>query len=702
MSGNLILPALAFWPMAGGIITYIIGRKSVKGRDAFLYFTAAAEMVIAAAALFQRYSCGSDLTFIWNGFCAAPGTGEMGIVSGIALEFDGFRAIFVILSAFMWLMAVLFSKDYMKNRKNVNRFDLFILFTMGPAMGVFLSADLYTTFVFFEIMSLSSYVWVINDETPEAMHAGSSYLFYGVLGGLVMLMGIMLLNSRTGTLVLSNLATGIAQLDAGSMPGVYLACTLILFGFGAKAGFFPIHTWLPKTYMASPAPASALLSGILSKAGIFGAVAVTCNIMRGDARWGMMITVIGIITMATGAVLAIFSANLKRILACSSMSQIGFITVGIGIMGLLGAEGTVSGCGTLLHMLNHSLIKLVLFLVAGAVFLHTGSYDLNKVRGFGRKKPVLMVCFLAAAFAVAGIPMFSGYISKTLLHEGILEYYAVSGESAGMIKAVEWMFLACGGLTAAYMTKLFAAIFVEKNTDAEVQSEYDRIGRCMSLTGWISILIPTVVILALGFLPHLLMDRIAGAGLGFMNLSSGIDIAYFSAENLKGAVISIAIGAAVYFLIVRPLTMKKDKTGAKYYVKLWPEWMNLEKVIYRPLLLKILPAVGGFFSRLADSFVDAFVVLLRKTTHRQRATQHNQLHEDMLGKALGQTMDVCDSVSCRLKGKKENGSSHIPEMVEWEERTVRTNRIVVGSLAFALMLASLGLVAVLVYLLIIS
>ena len=132
--------------------------------------------------------------------------------------------------------------------------------------------------------------------------------------------------------------------------------------------------------------------------------------------------------MFGGALLAVFSVDLKRTLACSSMSQIGFILVGVGMQGLLGEENLPAVHGTLLHMVNHSLIKLVLFMAAGVVFMNVHALDLNEIRGFGRKKPLLKSVFLAGALAIGGIPLFSGYISKTLLHESILEYGCFCGK----------------------------------------------------------------------------------------------------------------------------------------------------------------------------------------------------------------------------------------------------------------------------------
>ena len=208
-------------------------------------------------------------------------------------------------------------------------------------------------------------------------------------------------------------------------------------------------------------------------AGVLGMLILTLHLMRGVTSFANLIFWLGTITMFLGAFLAIFSTNLKRTLACSSMSQIGFILVGVGMLVLLGEENTLAVRGTFLHMVNHSLFKLILFLVAAVVYQNTHKLDLNEIRGFGRKKPALCFCYLMGALGIGGIPGWSGYVSKTLLHEGIVEYiHAVEGGhfqealfTAGQMKTIEWIFLISGGLTVAYMCKLFVAVFQKRNLE---------------------------------------------------------------------------------------------------------------------------------------------------------------------------------------------------------------------------------------------
>lgn len=530
---------------------------------------------------------------------------------GLHLTVDGFRHIYVIIIAFMWMMTMMLTRDYMgfsgafhaeeeehtagEDRTSGNaethhgphphtqRYFFFTLLTLSATMGVFLSADLFTALAFFEVMSFASFPWVIQEETEAAIRAANTYLAVAVLGGLAALMGLFLLQHELGTLQIDLLYERALVSERKGL--LYTAGACILFGFGAKAGMFPVHIWLPKAHPVAPAPASALLSGVLTKSGIFGVIVLSCQLFRDDPVWGMLILSLGVVTMFLGALLALFSNNLKKTLACSSMSQIGFILTGIGTMGLLGRENALAGSGVLLHMVNHSLFKLVLFMCAGVVFMNTEALELNRIRGFGRKKPLLHVCFLLGAAGIGGIPGLSGYISKTLLHEGIVE---AAVEYGFLLHVTEWVFLLSGGLTLAYMTKLYVCLFIEKGA-------YEERKRYMGPLSSIALLGSAIMIPVFGLFSHDVMDRIAAFGSGFSaseKLSHAVS--YFSLENLKGAVISAAVGAIVYFGIVRRWMYRDGK-----YVERWPAYVDLEDRVYRPVLLQLLP---GVFGRIAALF----------------------------------------------------------------------------------------------------
>ena len=576
MTGTILLPMLVLLPMAGALMTYLTGRMNKTVRNWVAFLVTAAEAVLMVRMLL-RVCAGINL------FCELPE-----LLGGIRFETDGFRGVYAGVAGLMWMMTSLFSAEYLHHYRNRNRYWFFTLMTFGATVGVFLAADLMTAFIFFEIMSFTSYVMVVHDENPAAMRAGQTYLAVAVLGGMVMLMGLFLLYGLTGTLRISQLRAACAAVPAERRTELYLAGSLILFGYGAKAGMFPLHIWLPKAHPAAPAPASALLSGILTKAGIFGVLVLSAQVFLYDAGWGTALLILGEMTMLLGAVLAVFSVNLKKTLACSSVSQIGFILTGIGMQCLSGAENGMAVWGTELHMINHSMFKLVLFMSAGAVYMNTHKLNLNDIRGFGRGKPVLMGVFLTGCLGIAGVPLFSGYISKTLLHESIVEYTEVlaeAGRSVLWMKGAEWIFLVSGGLTAAYMTKLFVALFVEKNADPAVQAKYDAQKRkYMNGFSAAALLIPAALLPVMGSAPSETMARIAALGQEFMHLEEKMHaIHWFSGTNLKGAGISLAIGAAVYFGVIRPLLMKKRGDGIREYTDRWPSRLDLEEAVYRPL-----------------------------------------------------------------------------------------------------------------------
>ena len=190
----------------------------------------------------------------------------------LCLEFSGFRLIYFMIALLMWSVSLLFSKEYYAHYENKARYYGFMILTLLATLGVFLSADMMTAFVFFEVMSVSSYVWVAQEETAEALGAGITYLAVAIIGGMVMLMGLFLLYDAAGTLRIDMLRDAVAAVWNEKSGQFYAAGFCMLFGFGAKAGMFPLHFWLPKAHPAAPAPASALLSGILTKCGIFGII----------------------------------------------------------------------------------------------------------------------------------------------------------------------------------------------------------------------------------------------------------------------------------------------------------------------------------------------------------------------------------------------------------------------------------------------
>lgn len=693
MEGNIILFILVLFPMIGALTVYWAGCSKSKRRSEFQKWMAIAVGVIEFILMCYAAFLPGKQELMINEICGR----------GIHLGMDGFRGLYGMVAAFMWMITLCFSKEYLAHEKNTGRYYLFQLLTLGATVGVFLSEDLFTTFIFFEVMSFTSYVWVAQEETSSALKAAETYLAVAVIGGMVLLMGLFLLDWQLGTLEMSELLAAASACENKEL--LYIAGGCTLFGFGAKAGAFPLHIWLPKAHPVAPAPASALLSGILTKSGIFGILVVSCNIFLYDVRWGILLLVLGIFTMFGGALLAIFSVDLKRTLACSSMSQIGFVLLGIGMQCILGEENALAVRGTLLHMVNHSLIKLVLFLAAGVVVMNIHELNLNDIRGFGRKKPLLNCIFLTGALGISGIPLWNGYVSKTLLHESIVEGIAKfsglsDGFMTGFLKLTEWIFLISGGMTLAYMTKLYIAVFVEKNKDAVKQKKFDEGREYMKPLSSIVLTLSAVLLPMMGLFPNFVMDGIADWGQGFMHMDGKMHaVSYFNLENLKGAAISIGIGILLYFGIRRFLMTEKN--GAGEYKDCWPKWMDLEELFYRPVLLKILPFVCGVVCRILDSLVDGCILLLRRTVYKDRKIPHELAEGSEFTHILGSILDWFRAAKRKIlhQPAPDHEVSYEHKLAVRREKIAETNTIIQRSLSFGLLLFYVGLVFTLVYLL---
>lgn len=674
MDTFILLPILL--PMAAGVLSALAGARRPKLREGLVVGTG-----IAVFALTVFLALEEEISLYLPGICGL----------GLSFQTGSFQGLYGVIAAFMWMMTGLFSPEYFAHhRENRSRYGLFDLLTLGATLGVLYSGDLLTTFLFFEIMSITSCVLVAHEQTDEAMKAAYTYLAVAVIGGMTTLMGLFLLYNQLGTLSFAEIATA---RQAGDVS-LTVAAWLIVVGFAAKAGLYPLHIWMPKAYPVAPAPASALLSSILSKSGVFGLIIVCGRIMPGDIFFGRILMGLACVTMFLGALLALFSTDLKRTLACSSMSQIGFITVGLSTMVLLGEHGALAAYGSVMHMVSHSVIKLVLFMCAGVVYMNAHSLDLNEVRGFGRKKPVLHTAFLLGAVSIACIPPFgSGYNSKSLLHEGLLELMA-HGEALELpLKQIEWLFLLSGGLTVAYMLKLYICLFWEKNP--ERQAQFDAMGSGMNFASSAAVLLSAAVLPFLGALPGLLLSPIGENSAAFFGQHPIAEsIHYFSMENLKGAAVSITIGLAVYFGIVRTLMVKNGK-----YVDLWPKKLDLEDGLYRPVLRAVLAVTGVLFGFLA-CLPERIVLMLRRTVFAAARSSHEipvgNAFTYYFGCILNGAAWLLNKTICRRKPLRRDFEYVLD--ASWKELRTTTSFFAV-SVSYGLLLAAAGLIITVLYLL---
>ncbi|MCL2496984.1 MAG: complex I subunit 5 family protein [Symbiobacteriaceae bacterium] len=535
----------------------------------------------------------------------------------LSFSLNGFSSLYGVLTCCAWLVSTLFAREYLAKSTHRTRYTLSSLATLVTVLGVFGADNLATTFLFFELMAFTSYALVAHEESPEALRGAQTYLAIAIAGGMSILIGMMLLYQRFATLnynLLYEYSQALA--DKGEL---YLPAALLLLGFGAKAGLWPLHIWLPKAHPVAPAPASALLSGVLTKTGIVGVIVASTTLLASDIPWSVALMAVASITMLWGAVAALFSRDMKRTLACSSVSQIGFITSGIASLALLGYHDGIAARGVLLHMVNHTLIKLVLFTLAGVVYLQTHDLSYRSIRGFAKGKPLFTLLFLLAAGALAGIPLFSGYISKTLLHEALVEgiYYAPSGALAAFLQIVEIIFLSSGGITFAYMALLGETLLtgnasskgkMPRTTPRTRRSPGQRrpppavegVREALSPGYRVLWLLLAVALLfpLLGIFP-ILAERVVDPAFTFLR-SHEVDhpIPYYAWINLRGALISLTIGGGI-FLVMRH-ERAAGTLGAKLYELFQQGSYDLEDKGYRPLLQGILGHLIAAMQRLAS------------------------------------------------------------------------------------------------------
>lgn len=693
----IIAPVAAV--MFSAVIAYIIGRKNEKARDVFSIVVTFLTAVYYGVMLF----CGieAEISPDWMAQNLYP--------AGYALSLGGFHTLYAFITSVMWFVTTAFSTPYFKTYEERNRYYFFSLLTFGSTLGVFLSESMFTLFIFFEMMSFASYVMVVHDRKPETLKAASTYLAVSVTGGMVMLMGLFMFE---GAFVFEMPIS-----ESAFTPYLLVASLLMLFGFGAKAGAFPVHVWLPKAHPASPAPASALLSGVLTKVGVYGVLMTTIYpyAYGSDAlrlSFGIVLLAVGVITMLLGGVLALLSVNLKRTLACSSMSQIGFIFVGIAMWVLIGDLNVLAGGGTVLHMVNHSLIKLVLFVCAGIIYMNLHKLNLNEIRGWGRGKPLITILFLLGALNICGIPPFGGYISKTLLHESIVEYAELlSGTPHVLVKICEYLFLLTGGLTVAYMTKLFVCIFVMKPSKEVSEHHVVKIPWYTS----IPLTICALILPAIGIFNGLSVKIVEMASDAEYALPLR-ELHFFSLENLTGAAISISIGALIYLFVVRRLLTKNGS-----YVDTSDSRFDIDERIYKPLMYKILPgffggicrviselpvyiakAVMRLFSLLAHAIADipdALLLLLRKTFYREVPVRQPDVRHAKLSSKIGYGLEKTLAFFGVEEEKRKNFDLRFAASVEAIRLTMRK---ITRNLSFAMIVACIGLCVALIILLFIN
>lgn len=475
------------------------------------------------------------------------------------LRLDGLSALFSLFTALVWLASGIYMCTYMQHEERPLSFYVFYLITLGAVQGVFLAGNFVTLLVFFEIMTVTSFFWVIHRQDRESLRSGYFYLFLGIAAGLFIAGAIALLLA-SGTAMEIGVGAGVPE--NATLLG--WAVLLLVFGFGIKAGMVPVHIWLPMAHPVAPTPGSALLSGILIKAGAYGLIRTGQLVnwgLGGFVPWlGTLVVILGVATMLLGVGLALLQGNAKRLLAYHSVSQMGYIILGIGTALVLGDQGAYGISGAIFHSLNHALFKSALFLGVGIIFLGTGELDLYKLGGLWKKYPWTAICMLIAAFGITGTPGLNGFISKSLLHHGALDVAATGNPI--MVWAERFFNLVGVGTTASFV-KLIWLTFLGKQKSQVKEGA----GEGPFLVGAMVLL--AVVMLIIGTQPNLIMDLFvepATLSAGITELGNLQNITFFGSLAVWDMITTLAIGAAFFGFGM--------KTNLFHYEP--PRWLSLE------------------------------------------------------------------------------------------------------------------------------
>ncbi|WP_026476640.1 complex I subunit 5 family protein [Alkaliphilus transvaalensis] len=572
------LPLLAILtPFLGGIIETYFGTKSDNLRDVAVVNTTFITLLLVLA-MYPQVAAGTLNYKIANilGF-------------GLYFKVDMLSLAMAATTSILWLMVMIYSHDYMMVENHRSRFYFFMSITFGAILGCVMAGDIFTMFLFFEIMTFSSYMLVTHSQHEECIQAGYNYIYIGILGGLSILLGMILLYINTNTLEFVPLASVFQEL--GSIR--YWIIGLFVFGFGIKAGMAPVHVWLPKAHPVAPTPASALLSGIMIKIGAYGILRVTTTYLfplpseiegYKDILWtasknfGAGIIWLGIGTMALGVFLALQQGNIKRMLAYHSVSQMGYIVMGIGVAIYLGHKGAMGFAGSLYHIINHALFKSVLFMVAGVVYLKTHETDMYKLGGLWRKLPFTAVACLVAALGITGMPGFNGFASKSILHHAIIEAYEY-GHPA--FRYAEIMFTIISAGTVCSFIKLFGFVFLGRCPEKykDIKGGYKMMDMAM---GGLSLLI-----IGIGLRPEYLMNQFIIPAARSITYDPYfidkylVDMNFFNATDMTGMIWVYLLGAIIFIL------------GIKFHLfhLHFPKWLKTEYIVFYPLN-KFLQIIG--------------------------------------------------------------------------------------------------------------
>lgn len=442
MIGNVELLLAVVFPIIAGILFLSVKAE----RQQQIYIVSAVFLEL----LFVLYFCATQSRQLSFWF--------MNKNVFISLQTDGLSRFFAILISIVWCLASVYALEYMKHEQNTKRFFAFFIMTLGALIGLSLSGNFVTMYLFYEMMTLLTVPFVIHSGTEEATKAGVKYLGYSIFGAGLALLGGFFLNYYCDSMTFTAGGTLNKTLVAGNENILLAVFLVMMIGFGGKAGMLPLHGWLPTAHPVAPSPASAVLSGVITKGGVLAIIRVAYYLFGVEflkGTWAQkVVLLLAIFTVFMGSMLAYKERLLKKRLAYSTVSQVSYVLFGLMLFSPVGF------CGALLQIMFHAIAKNTLFFTAGAIIYKTGKTYVNELKGIGKEMPIVMWCFAIASLSLVGIPPTGGFVSKWFLAQGGLNsnYSAI-----GLLGTVVLMVSAL--LTAGYLLPIVADAFFPGRTE---------------------------------------------------------------------------------------------------------------------------------------------------------------------------------------------------------------------------------------------
>lgn len=506
---NAILWLLAT-PLVSSPIIYLIGRiivrqagnSDVHGRKGQNNRTKIAAWLALASLLvtFVPLTIGARQVLV-NGVARS-------FVGGVPLAMDGISLLLAATVLFLGSLVVLFSMPYMSGDAGEEKYYALLPAVIGSIIGLGCANDLFNLWVWFEAMAISSYLLVaFYTEQKGSLEAGVKYLVQSAVGSTLVLLGISLVFAQTGTLRLDSIAAWTGQPNTVTLA----AGVLFIIGFGVKTALVPLHTWLPDAHSQAPSGISAMLSGVVIEAGLIAMLRALGNLPGGLPIWGQVLLGFGALNMLVGNMMALRQTQIKRLLAYSSLSHVGYMLLGFGAAAIFHLQNAATG--GFFHLFNHALMKGLAFLSAG-IFLYVlhiarGEHvalTVDDLNGASKRYPVAAFGFSVAVLALGGLPPLAGFMSKWQIFVG-------SVESQDPIVIVLVVFAALNSvLSLGYYAPLVNRIYRKAPSPAVL------VGKPVSGYMTVPIIIMIIGVVVLGVWPGLIENITLAAGQSMVGL----------------------------------------------------------------------------------------------------------------------------------------------------------------------------------------